>query len=62
MRKRPSLVDHLATELIILRSAWVLAGDDDRRRKPLHISPADIKRWNVLIKRAGRTPILSSND
>lgn len=48
------LIDELATELLLLRSAWILATDDDRRRKDLSVGPGDVRRWSRLIRRAGR--------
>lgn len=48
------LLDELATELMLLRSAWIIAADDDRRRKVLSVSPSDVRRWSRLIQRAGR--------
>jgi hypothetical protein len=50
------LVDRLATELMLLRAAWIIAGDDDRRHKLLSIGPADVRRWSRLIRQAGQTP------
>lgn len=48
------LIDELATELMLLRAAWIITADDDRRRKVLSISPGDVRRWSRLIRRAGR--------
>jgi hypothetical protein len=48
------LIDRLATELMLLRAAWIIAGDDDRRHKLLSIGPADVRRWSRLIRQAGQ--------
>lgn len=55
-RYRPSLVTRMQSELLILRAAWMIAGDDNRRRKQLTVSPQDVKRWTRLIRAARNTP------
>lgn len=52
------LVNDLANELYLLHAAWMIADDDDRRRKALYIGPKDHKRWKALLGRAEltRTP------
>lgn len=47
-----NLLREMVGELFVLRSAWVIAGDDDRRKKALYVAPSDVRRWVRQLERA----------
>ena len=49
---RDDILRRMADELAVLHAAWVLADDDNRKRKPLLVSPDTARRWKALAAEA----------
>lgn len=52
MTNERGLLIQVTDELSILLAAWLIASDDDRRKKPLFVSPKTAKHWKDLIARS----------